>query len=502
MLDAELRREVDALWDKFWAGGLANPLMAIDQMNYLIFLNRLEHVDTLEQKRADSRGIRYKSTFAGYFESPKRKVRATECRFSFWSNLPAEEMFEHLQTVVFPWMKALAPENHAFTSFMRDAAFLIPKPSLLVEAVNVIRDLKITDRNLDTQGDIYEYMLGKLGVAGQIGQFRTPRHIIRTIVAMVDPQLGEVVIDPACGTAGFLIAAYQHMIAAATSEEFLTHDEDGAPQNLLGDRLTRRQWQWLRNGGLVGYDFDPSMVRIAAMNMVLHGIPRPEVSYADALGKTFSHSPRAKVVLANPPFSGSVDMADISDDFTIRTGKTELLFLDLFQQILLPGGRAGVVVPDSVLFSTRTKTHKTFRRNLIENHGLEGVVHFPSGVFRPYSSVATAVLIFTKDGTTQNVWMYGVTADGYSLDDRRVPIAENDLSDLLNQWTARSTGEHSLLVSADAIRSAAYDLSINTYRSVAHSQSVMRSPAEILDAAQLTTTEVQKGLDELRKMLA
>jgi len=492
VLDQGLRRKVDALWDKFWAGGLPNPLMAIDQMNYLIFLNRLEAIDDLEARRADARGEKHESIFEG---------EAKECRFSFWKNLPAEEMFGYVQSVVFPWMKGLAPDNHAFTSFMRDAAFLIPKPSLLVEAVNVIDELRITDRNIDTQGDIYEYMLRQLNVAGQIGQFRTPRHIIRAIVQMADPGIGELVVDPACGTAGFLVAAFQHVVATATSEEFLTYDEEGVPQGAVGDKLSREQWAWLREEGLEGYDLDPSMVRIAAMNMVLHGVDRPKVAYADSLGKGFSHAARANVVLANPPFSGSVDPSDISDEFRVKTKKTELLFVDLIEQMLVPGGRAAVIVPDSVLFSRQAKAHSELRRRLVEECDLQAIVHLPSGVFRPYSTKATGVLFFTKGGRTETVWMYGIRADGYSLDDRRLPISDNDLTDLLEKWERRAEGANSLVVTADAIRDNDYDLSLNTYLPFAFEGSAGRTPEEILDQAEATVHEVDAGLADLRKLL-
>lgn len=426
MLDPELRAKVDALWDKFWAGGLANPLMAIDQMNYLIFLKHLEDSDLLATRRAQAAGEAYQSVFAD----------AEDCRWSYWKNLKAEEMLDHIQQRVFPWLKQLAPENHAFTTYLRDAAFLIPKASLLVEAVGVIDDLAISDRNIDTQGDIYEYMLGKLGVAGQIGQFRTPRQIIRTMVELVAPRVGDVIIDAACGTAGFLIAAYQYIIEKGTSEEFLSYDEFGVPHGLVGDKLAKRDWGLLRNGGLVGFDFDPTMVRIAAMNMVLHGIGRPKVSYADALGKAFSHAPRANVILANPPFSGSVDESDISDEFSVTTKSTELLFLELFMDLLLPGGRAAIIVPEGVVLGSDRATRRV-RELLLTNNDLQAVVSLPHWIFKPYASVATFILVFSGGGTTERTWMYELRDDGFSRDGVREQIDANDLPDLIEQWGLR-----------------------------------------------------------------
>lgn len=492
MLDIELRRKIDALWDKFWSGGLANPLTAIDQINYLIFLNRLEAADNLEARRAKASGRSHSSVF----ESGEH---GAQCRWSYFKHLPAEQMHIHLATVVFPWLKQLAPETHAFTAFMRDAAFLIPKPSLLVEAVGVLDDLRVGDRNLDTLGDIYEYMLSKLNVAGQIGQFRTPRHIIRLLVELVEPRLGQVVMDPACGTGGFLIAAHQFIAAKYTSDEFLTRDETGALHGALGDKLSPKQRKTLQ-AALHGSDFDPTMVRIAAMNMVLHGIDAPNVGYADALGRSFDHSPRAHVVLANPPFSGSVEQGDISDDFRIKTGKTEILFLELIEQVLLPGGRAGVVVPDGVLF-TGKKAQRSIRQRLVDHNRLEAVVSLPTGAFKPYAGVKTSVVVFTKGGTTGDVWYFDLRADGYSLDDRRVPVEENDIPDLLAAWPERKETDKSFLVSAEDIRSVGYDLAINAHRPGTASAWEHADPVALLGQAEHALAEVTECLAELRKVL-
>jgi type I restriction enzyme M protein len=489
MLEPELRKQVDALWDKFWSGGLANPLMAIDQLNYLIFLNRLEAGDDLAARRAHKRGEVFTSVF----------LMAEECRWSFWRHLPAEQMHAHMQTTVFPWMKELAPENHAFTSFMRDAAFLIPKPSLLVEAVAVLDNLRIADRNLDTLGDIYEYMLSKLGVAGQIGQFRTPRHLIRLLVALVDPKLGQTIIDPAAGTGGFLIAADQHIKASYTSSEFLAVDEDGALQGALADKLTVKQRRLLQNA-LIGFDFDPTMVRIAAMNMVLHGIDQPHVAYADALGKSFDHSPRAHVVLANPPFSGSIDVSDISDDFAIKTGKTELLFLELILDLLLPGGKAAIIVPDGVLF-TRQRAFETVRERLVEQNRLEAVISFPTGVFRPYAGVKTSALVVTRGGHTDSVWMYDLRADGYSLDDKRLTVADNDIPHLLEMWGGRDASDRSFTVDVERLRQRGYELTPSAYIEREGAEIAYLDPRPLLDELDAAVGEVGDAVSVLREAL-
>jgi type I restriction enzyme M protein len=432
MLTSHLKQKIDALWNKFWAGGLANPLLAIDQINYLLFLKQLEDAADLRQARARAQGEKAEDIFAG----------AEDCRWSHWRNYAGEEMLAHVQNRVFPWLKERDARESALSPYMRDATFLIPKASLLVEAVRVIDDLEITDQNVDTQGDIFEYMLSKLNVAGQIGQFRTPRHVIRAITALANPQVGEQVLDPACGTGGFLIAAAQHIIARGTSADLISVDEQGTPQNLVGDRLGSEDWDWLRGKGLLGYDFDPSMARIAAMNLMLHGISRPNIHYADVLGPRFSHTPRAQVILANPPFSGSIDESDISEEFAVQTKKTELLFLQLFLDLLEDGGRAAVIVPEGVLMGSDAAS-KAARLRLLDDNTLNAVIALPHSTFKPYASVSTAILVFSRGGKTDRVWMYRVQADGFSQNAARTPMAENDLPDLVEQWGIRERDDYS-----------------------------------------------------------
>lgn len=491
MLEVGLRRKVDSLWDRFWSGGLANPLMAIDQLNYLIFLKRLEMTDDLAARRARVRNERFVSVFEN----------AESCRWSHWRNMRAEEMHAHVAGAVFPWMKRLSPDLHPFTAFLQDATFLIPKPSLLVEAVGVLDDLRVDDRNTDSLGDVYEWMLAKLNVAGQAGQFRTPRHVIRALVEIVDPKYGEVVVDPACGTGGFLIAAYQHVLGQFTSPEFLGMDEEGAPTGRLGDKLSPRRRATLQ-ATITGFDFDVTMVRIAAMNMTLHGIDRPGVAYADTLGRAFSHAPRAKVILANPPFAGSLDVDDLSEDFArLRTGKTELLFPSLMLDMLLPGGRAAIVVPDGLLF-TRQRAYEAVRRRLVEENCLHAVISLPAGVFRPYSGVKTSVLVLTKGGHTEQVWMYRVQSDGYSLDDRRVPTGDSDLPHLLQSWPERTITDRSFLVDAATIRGEAYELAPGTYVEGTERVAEFGDPLSEVERMTDRLMEASKALDELRRLLA
>ncbi len=489
MLTTELRRQVDALWDKFWAGGLANPLLAIDQINYLIFLKRLEDIDNLNARRAKIRGDVHTSIFNGPDDIH---------RWSFFRNLQADDMLRQIQTDIFPWLKTLTPADHPFTAYMRDAAFVIPKASLVVEAVNVIDELAITDRNTDTQGDIYEYMLSRLGVAGQVGQFRTPRHIIRTMVKLIDPKMGEAIMDPACGTAGFLVAAYQHIVEAGTSPEFLHFDEAGAPSGLVGDRLSEKQWAWLRNPPLIGRDFDSTMVRIGAMNMILHGVPTPEIEYMDTLSKRFDHTPRTQVILANPPFAGSIDRSELHEAFPVRTLKTELLFVQLFSQLLVPGGRAAVIVPDGVLFGS-TRAHVETRRRLITENGVEAVVSLPAGSFRPYSGSSTAILVFRRGATTKRVWMFDVRADGYTLDDRRLPTAENDLPALLAAWPHRIDTDRSFSVDVSVIAANKYDLSVDRYKATRFSLPNVVEVDGAVGAALGAVSEVLRRLEAIQK---
>ncbi len=407
MLASELKNQINKLWDRFWSGGIANPLTAIEQMSYLIFMKRLEDLDTIHKKRASARKEGYKSIFEGH----------EDCRWSQWKHLNAEDMLRHVQIKVFPFIKELHNgDDTLYSQYMKDAVFVIPKASLLQEAVAIIDEMNITERNQDTQGDMYEYLLNQLSTSGLNGQFRTPRHIIRMMVDLVDPDIGQTICDPACGTAGFLICAYEHILEKYTSPEIIQFDEDGVAHNLVGDKIVEKaHWNLLKRETFYGFDFDTTMIRIGLMNMILHGIERPNIKYADTLSKKFEQKPIYDIIFANPPFAGSIDKSDINDSFKLETTKTELLFVELFFNLLRMGGKASVIVPNGVLFGS-SNAHIETRKLLLEKCQLEAVISMPTGVFQPYSGVATAVLVFTKGGKTENVWFYEMLRDGYSLE--------------------------------------------------------------------------------------
>ncbi|MEK7376966.1 MAG: class I SAM-dependent DNA methyltransferase, partial [Candidatus Margulisiibacteriota bacterium] len=341
----EIKSKIDKLWDLFYSGGIANPLSAIEQISYLIFMKTLEDMDNLRVKAAQRKKEKYISIF-------KNKEK---CRWSHWMHYDAETMLKHVRDNVFQFIKEISDEGSFYSQSMKDAVFLIPKPSLLQEAVKIIDDINISSQGIDIQGDIYEYLLSEISQSGKNGQFRTPRHIIRMMVDLLDPKIGNRICDPACGTAGFLIAAYNHILKEHTDPENIEYDEDGVPHHLTADKITdKKHWAFLREKAFYGYDFDTTMVRIALMNMVLHGITNPNIKYADTLSKGFAERNQYDIILANPPFKGNVDRSDIAQDLSVagasKKPKTELLFLNLFVNMLIPGGKCAVIVPDGVLF--------------------------------------------------------------------------------------------------------------------------------------------------------
>lgn len=427
LTDATLRSQVDALWDKLWSGGLSNPLDAIEQFSFLLFLKRLDEREE-EQERADRRrGRKHKPLF------PNESLR-----WSHWSRLPAEEALSHVKEKVFPFVRTLGGAGGSFGDQMKNAEFKINKPSLLIEACKAIDAMHISSQNQDVQGDLYEYLLSRLNTAGTNGQFRTPRHIIRMMVKMVDPQAGERICDPAAGTCGFLVNAFQHILEMNTRTDVLKYDEDGYPHFLVGDKLTSDQHHFLQTKALTGYDNDSgmAMLRIGSMNLMLHGISSPRFRYADTLSKSFNEESCYDVALANPPFKGAVDYTDVNPSLPTRVKKTEILFLHLFLRLLENGGRAAVIVPDGILFGS-SNAHVEIRRRLMEENRLDAVVSMPAGVFRPYAGVSTAILVFTKGATTDRVWFYDMEHDGFSLDDKRQKVPENDIPDVLECWTHR-----------------------------------------------------------------
>lgn len=493
MLDPELKSKINKLWDRFWAGGIANPLTAIEQISYLIFMKRLEDLDNLHRRAAEARHKTYKSVFKGH----------ENCRWSQWKHLNAEDMLKHVREVVFPFIQELRNGGDAlYSQYMKDAVFVIPKASLLQEAVAIIDDINIGGQKPDVQGDIYEMLLGELKTAGKNGQFRTPRHIIRMMVELVDPDMGQKICDPACGTGGFLIAAYQHILKKYTSPDMVKVDEDGTLHELIGDKIVKREhWNLLKKETFFGFDFDTTMVRIALMNMILHGIERPNIRYADTVSKRFEQKPIYDVVLANPPFAGYIDKGDISDNFKLNTTKTELLFVELFHNLLAIGGKAAVIVPNGVLFGS-SNAHIKARKLLLEKCELQAVISMPSGVFQPYSGVGTAVLVFVKGGKTDKVWFYDMKADGYSLDQKRDFInGKGDIPDIIRKFKKRTESKQNILVPFEKIKKTKYNLSISRYKQADREEVEYEEPEVLIENVSRLEEEIAKELKKLKGMM-
>jgi type I restriction enzyme M protein len=514
LTDSELRSKVDRLWDKLWTGGLTNPMDAIEQFSYLLFMKRLDEQEDRRQDQARRQGKEFVPRLT------------SEQRWNYWTQLKAENALKHVKSVVFPALKFLGTGNlslisvpkvdqiptsgkdlvivarlgdafhvrifdragkqvvdhpeyvpekelgqrmeeafkrdsldlqakselidqiaatvgyilqeSSFVAYMRNAEFKINKPALLIEACKEIDGMQISAQNQDVQGDLYEYLLSKLSIAGRNGQFRTPRHIIRMMVQMMDPKPMEKICDPAAGTCGFLVNAYQYLLEQRTSPNILVYDEAGWPHHLIGDLLNQKEGEFIQRHALTGFDNDSgmSMLRIGSMNLMLNGIESPRFFYTDSLSKGFEEEASYDVILANPPFKGAIDKNDVSEDFSQFGTKTELLFIHLFLRLLDMGGRCAAIVPDGVLFGS-SKAHVATRKQLIEDNRLDGVVSMPSGVFKPYAGVSTAILIFTKGAKTDRVWFYDMEHDGFSLDDKRQSVAENDIPDILGCWRNR-----------------------------------------------------------------
>lgn len=508
MITGELRNKIDTLWNAFWSGGISNPLEVIEQITYLMFLRRLDDIQ---------RGKENKATRTGRpIEAPIFATGEDDLRWSEFTNLAPETMLTTVRDKVFPWLRQLGGEGSTYSNHMKDARFTIPTDTLLVRAVALIDEaLKdIPAHEQDTKGDLYEYMLSKIAIAGQNGQFRTPRHIIALMVEMMAPGPRDEICDPACGTAGFLVEA-----AAYVGR---THRDE---------LLDAKQAKHFHHSMFHGFDFDGTMLRIASMNMLLHGVEQPDIRYRDSLAQSAADDAgRYTLVLANPPFAGSLDYDSTAKDLqaVVKTKKTELLFVALFLRLLKPGGRAAVIVPDGVLFGS-SKAHKDLRRKLVEEHKLDAVVKLPGGVFKPYAGVSTAILFFTRtdSGGTDDVWFYDVTADGWSLDDKRTPHlaetklgpipaenlteadhAKNNLPDVLSRWAKRNgterdrdRTEQSFCVSKADIVANDYDLSLNRYKEVVHGDVEHRPPFEILEDLERLETEIQQGLSDLKGIL-
>jgi type I restriction enzyme M protein len=493
MLDAELKSKIGQLWAAFWAGGLSNPLTAIEQISYLIFMKRLDDIDTHHMNSALIRGQQYRSLFEGH----------EDCKWSHWKRMNAEDMYKHVNDKVFPFIKDVRDGiDVAYVNAMKDAAFMIPKPSLLQEAVDLLDD-EVIGGKPDLQGDVYEYLLGELSTAGKNGQFRTPRHIIRMMVELVNPDIGQRICDPACGTGGFLIAAYQHILKKYTTPEMVKIDEDGTLHNLIGDKITKKEhWDFLWSKTFYGFDFETTMIRIAFMNMILHGILNPSIKQIDTLSKRFDQTIMCDVILANPPFAGYIDSSDINQNFKTATTKTELLFVELFYNLLETGGKAAVIVPNGVLFGS-SNAHLKARQLLIEKCQLDAVISLPSGVFQPYSGVGTAVLVFTKGGKTEGVWFYEMLKDGYSLDQKRDFIdGKGDIPDIVEKFKTQQTSSQSILVPFEKIKEADYSLSISRYKKAKYEETHYESPRNLIDSVLKTEEEIINEIKALKSLIS
>jgi type I restriction enzyme M protein len=486
---SEVKSKIDNIWSKFWSGGIANPLNAIEQITALIFLKMLSETDNQKILQSSFTNEAYVSIFE------KEKM----AKWDNFKELDSVSMLETVRDIAFPFIKRYN-EGSEFNKSLKDLAFIITKPSLLSETVEGIEEIfNILENDnhgfMDSLGDMYEYLLSEISSSGKNGQFRTPRHIIKMITELVNPKIGERVFDPSVGTAGFLVAAYTHMLQPYTEEN-----------GRLGANLTdTKLWDKLSNNTFFGNDSDISMIRISMMNMMLHDIQNPHIKQMDTLSKGYTEKDKYQVVLANPPFKGSIDKDDQSEDFHISSTKTELLFVDLITRVLDVGGRCGVIVPDGVLFGS-SKAHKTLRENLLKNNELKAVISMPSGVFKPYAGVSTAVLIFVKGGSTQRVWFYDMEADGFSLDDRRGKVDQNDIPDILKQYESKDSKEYiptkkHFFVDVSKIAENDYDLSINRYKEIEHEEIDYPPTQEILEKIEVLSQSIGNDLNELKNIV-
>lgn len=502
MITGELKNRIDSLWDDFAAGGIVNPLTVIEQITYLMFIHDLDEADNKGSMEAMMLGISYESIFKDEVEVEGRTVDGKQLKWSVFQDFPAEKMFDVVKNEVFPFIINLHSDREsAYSKYMSDAIFMIPTPLLLSKVVEKLSDLfrMMKETKLDKEdvrGDVYEYLLSKLNTAGRNGQFRTPRHIIKMMVKLMQPKPDEIICDPACGTSGFLIAA----------SEYLMEDEE-RKREVLFDKENKEHYL---NHMFHGYDMDRTMLRIGAMNMMAHGIDNPCIEYKDSLSDQNEDKNKYSLVLANPPFKGSLDYDIVSPDLLkiCKTKKTELLFVTLFLRMLKIGGRCACIVPDGVLFGS-SKAHKSIRKEIVENNRLEAVISMPSGVFKPYAGVSTAILIFTKTeaGGTDHVWFYDMQNDGLSLDDKRSPIEENDIPDIIQRFhhldeeMERKRAEQSFMVPKEDIVENDYDLSINKYKEVEYVPVEYPSTQEILTNLREIEMEIATAMDELTAML-
>lgn len=486
MLHSELRNDIDKIWEAFWTGGLSNPLTVIEQITYLLFIKRLDE----EQQRFEAQSALLGEPLEKIIYTKKHK----ELRWSTFKDLEPESMFQlfRKENGVFDFMRNYGEKNSAFGKFMKGAVFMIPTPRLLANVVDMLSGIDMKDR--DTKGDVYEYLLSKIASAGTNGQFRTPRHIIKMMVEMVKPGVDDIIADPSAGTCGYLVGA---------AEYIKMHN----PKAFYSKKFMKK----FSSDMFMGMEFDPTMIRIGAMNMILHGIEEPVLYDVDALSEAnTSFDEKATIILANPPFTGSLDKETVDAKLTkvVDSRKTELLFLALILKGLQKGGKAAVIIPDGVLFGS-SKAHQQIRTEIIDNHKLEAIISMPSGVFKPYAGVSTAIVIFTKTtaGGTDKVWFYDMKADGLSLDDKRQPIKDNDIADILQRYhsldkeTKRKRTDKSFFVPIKDIQANGYDLSINRYKEVVHEEKKYEKPTDIIKQIRLLDEERGNALIRLEKLL-
>lgn len=498
MITGELKNKIDGLWNVLATGGLTNPLEVIEQITYLMFIHDLDETDNKNAKECAMLGLPFKSIFAGEIEVGDRTIDGQQLKWSTFRDLPANKMYSIVQEWVFPFIKNLhSDKNSAYSKYMDDAIFKLPTPLILskvVDCLDEIYALMGKTNEADIRGDVYEYLLSKISTAGRNGQFRTPRHIIKMMVELMDPKPGETICDPACGTCGFLVGASDYLRERYRNE-------------ILMNKENREHYM---NHMFYGFDMDRTMLRIGAMNMMTHGVESPFIEYRDSLSDQNIDNDKYSLILANPPFKGSLDADSVSSDLlkVTKTKKTELLFLALFLRTLKVGGRCACIVPDGVLFGS-SNAHKQIRKTLIENNRLEAVISMPSGVFKPYAGVSTGILIFTKTGHggTDKVWFYDMKADGYSLDDKRTVVKENDIPDIIDRFNnldkevERRRIDQSFFVDKEEIVENDYDLSVNKYKEVIYEKVEYPPTSEILADIESLNKEIEKNLEELKALL-
>jgi len=517
--NSSIKSLIDKLWNNFWSGGISNPLTAIEQITYLIFMKRLDDLEAKRERDAEFTGEKYVSRFSGKFKVPGStdEIDKSELRWSNFKRRPADEMLLHVQTKVFPFLKDLNGATSPFTKHMANAVFIMPKASLLVQAINIIEQLFIEIEKdaseggqafQDIQGDVYELLLSEIASAGKNGQFRTPRHIIKLMAELVAPQLGQRMADPTSGTGGFILGYYLYIltdIVRKTEPSKLIRDEDGFERATMSSFLTEEVKQILAQS-MFGFDIDTTMVRLGLMNLMMHGIDEPQIDYKDTLSKSFNEDALYDIIMANPPFTGNIDKGDINESLKLPTTKTELLFVERIFTMLKMGGTSAVIVPQGVLFGSGN-AFVTLRKMLIEKAELKAVIAMPSGVFKPYAGVSTAILIFTKGGETNKVWFYDMQADGYTLDDKRNKIETSDLPDIVTQFKARNNqkendreAKYFFVPKAEIIENE-YDLSISKYKEEVFEEVVYESSKLIFRKLKNLEENISNGIKDLEGLL-